>query len=402
MKTQRYDVVVVGGGLSGTLAVYRLRQLRPDLRLLLIERGATLGGNHTWSFHVSDVSAAQSQWIAPFVVHEWPAQRVRFPGFERRIATGYRSITSERLHQVALSVLKPATRLGVDVIDAGADFVRLADGEQIVADCVIDCRGAVGDPTLQLGFQKFVGSEIALPVPHGITEPVIMDATVPQYDGYRFVYLLPFGADRLLIEDTYYSDHAALEPAHLESRIADFQRRNGWQDVYQLRREQGVLPIALGGDIDAFWRRRRRESPCACAGLRAALFHPTTGYSLPDAVLLADLLARFSPLETPAVRQMVEAHSCALWRERGFFRRLNRMLFLAADPGERWRVLERFYTLSDGLIERFYASRLTWQDKARILIGRPPLSFARALQALPESAARRASANEPGQSGRAA
>ena len=35
---------------------------------------------------------------------------------------------------------------------------------------------------------------------------VVMDATVPQEDGFRFVYALPLDPDRVLVEDTYFSD----------------------------------------------------------------------------------------------------------------------------------------------------------------------------------------------------
>jgi hypothetical protein len=39
-------------------------------------------------------------------------------------------------------------------------------------------------------------------------------------------------------------------------------------------RREGVLPIALGGDI----RSLARAGDAALSGLRAALFHPTTSY----------------------------------------------------------------------------------------------------------------------------
>ena len=64
------------------------------------------------------------------------------------------------------------------------------------------------------------------------------------------------------------------------------------------------------------------------------------------------------------------------------------MLFISASPDQRWRVLERFYGLPAGLIERFYGDRLTSLDKARILIGRPPVPVGRALRALPEASLR--------------
>ena len=146
------------------------------------------------------------------------------------------------------------------------------------------------------------------------------------------------------------------------------------------------MPVVLAGDIDAFWAAADAARP-APIGLRAALFHPTTGYSLPDAVRLADLLSGLPELTTSAVRAAVEAHSKRLWRERAFYRMLNRMLFLAAEPRQRYEVLQRFYRLPEGVISRFYAAASTAPDKARILIGRPPVSIRKALLSLPEASA---------------
>jgi len=61
------------------------------------------------------------------------------------------------------------------------------------------------------------------------------------------------------------------------------------------------------------------------------------------------------------------------------------MLFHAAKPELRYRIFERFYGLSGGLIRRFYAGHLTWTDKVRLLIGKPPVPVHRALRCLAES-----------------
>jgi len=58
------------------------------------------------------------------------------------------------------------------------------------------------------------------------------------------------------------------------------------------------------------------------------------------------------------------------------------MLFRAAEPEERYRILERFYRLSPSLIGRFYAGRSTMTDKARILTGKPPVPIVRAVRAI--------------------
>ncbi|MGH6971531.1 MAG: lycopene beta-cyclase CrtY, partial [Caulobacteraceae bacterium] len=189
--------------------------------------------------------------------------------------------------------------------------------------------------------------------------------------------------DRLLIEDTRYSDAPALDRVRLTADIADYAAARGWTFAATLRQEAGVLPIALAGDIDAYWA----ESPATAAeaGMRAALFHPTTGYSLPDAARQADALAALPYLTTAAARAAIQAMSSAAWRERGFYRLLNRMLFRAAKPHRRYRVLERFYRLPQPLIERFYAADATLADKARILAGKPPVPVGRALACLSEA-----------------
>jgi lycopene beta-cyclase len=60
------------------------------------------------------------------------------------------------------------------------------------------------------------------------------------------------------------------------------------------------------------------------------------------------------------------------------------MLFSAADPSDRYKVLQRFYRLPKPLIERFYAGKLQARDKARILVGKPPVPIRRAMNCVNE------------------
>src|SRR3974390_2778553 len=94
MSHNDYDVIVAGGGLAGTLCAYRLRQTRPELRILLLEAGSRLGGVHTWSFHDTDLGPDAQSWTAPFVAHRWQEQEVRFPRYTRTLASGYNTVLS--------------------------------------------------------------------------------------------------------------------------------------------------------------------------------------------------------------------------------------------------------------------------------------------------------------------
>jgi lycopene beta-cyclase len=371
-----YDVIFAGGGLASTLSACRLKARRPELRLLVVEAGQRLGGNHTWSCHASDLTAEQNGWMAPFIAHRWPGQMVRFPKFTRALRTPYQSVTAEKLHQAALAQLGGAVRLNTRIASLGEAALSLASSERLTASCVIDGRGPAPTQALALAFQKFVGLEVRLSEPHGETVPVIMDAAVSQSDGYRFVYTLPFSADTILIEDTYYADGPELEPDKLRDRIEAYATSRGWRIAEIVREETGTLPILLGGDIDAFWR--EAGSGAARIGLRACLFHPTTGYSLPDAVAVADAIAALPVMTSANAARLTQACSKQRWKERSFYRMLNRMLFLAAEPHRRYEVLQRFYELPEPLIERFYRAASTYGDRARILIGRPPVPIIKA------------------------
>ena len=83
-----------------------------------------------------------------------------------------------------------------------------------------------------------------------------------------------------------------------------------------------------------------------------------------------------------SVQAAVQAHALGQWRSTGFFRVLNRMLFLAAAPAARRKVMARFYRLRGPLVARYSAGRSSWLDKARILTGRPPVPLGAALRAV--------------------
>jgi lycopene beta-cyclase len=383
-----YDVIIVGGGLAGAMLAWRMAQASRGQNILLLESTATLGGNHTWSFHGGDITPTQQQWLQPFIVRQWSAQQVRFPAFARTLDESYHSISSQQLHAVIMAAELPnlQTRFNAAVVMVQPETVQIAGGENLRASLVVDARGFAPTAHLALGYQKFLGQEVELAAPHGLSAPIIMDATVPQFDGYRFVYVLPFSPTCLLIEDTYYSDGAELPVQNLRERIAVYAHKQGWQITRTLREEQGVLPLALGYNVEDLWRSFRGVPTI---GLRGGFFHPVTGYSLPFAVQVADALAALPAQEwfsDPVLAELIALARRQHMRQ-DFLRFLNRMLFMAAKPGERYKVLQRFYGLSPDLIRRFYADQLDLGDKTRLLLGKPPVPILAAARCMAEASA---------------
>ncbi|HSD67618.1 MAG TPA: lycopene beta-cyclase CrtY, partial [Vicinamibacteria bacterium] len=275
--------------------------------------------------------------------------------------------------------LRGKVRTGTAVAALRENGVLLDDGTYLGARVVIDGRGHLSRGHLDLGFQKFLGQVLALEGEHDLGRPILMDATVPQKEGFRFFYTLPLDGRRLLVEDTRYSDTPGLDSDEVRREIAAYAGAHGWRVRAVEGEEEGILPIVLSGDIEAFWDASDPGIPRS--GMRAALFHPTTGYSLPEAVRLADAIAASPDLSGPRLYALTRGRSREVWRRGRFFRLLNRMLFRATEPERRYRVLEHFYRLPEPLISRFYAGRLSCRDKVRILSGRPPVPVRRALVA---------------------
>jgi lycopene beta-cyclase len=367
------DIAILGGGLSGCLIALALAEKRPDLDVRIIEAGATLGGNHVWSFFDSDIAPEDRWLVEPLICHSWQGYDIAFPAHCRTLDAAYNSIESERLDAVVRQKLADNRIVHAQVASINQHTVQLSDGRMISAGKVIDARGPGDLSTLELGWQKFVGLSVHVPGGHELTRPIVMDATVDQIDGYRFVYCLPFDAETVFIEDTYYSDTPDLDVPLVRERIIAYAAAKGWKTNGGGREEAGVLPVVTGGDFEAYWRSTGAHG--GKAGLRAGLFHATTGYSLPSAVRLASAYAADPEINVHALAR-------GNWQRGRFYRMLDTMLFHAAEPTQRYKVLERFYRLSPGLIGRFYAGKSTLADKIRVLSGKPPVPIGRAIRAL--------------------
>lgn len=381
MSGRRVDIAVVGGGLAGGLIALALHRRAPGTPVALIEQGDTLGGNHRWSWFASDLDAEGAALLARFRTTAWDGYEVRFPAYFRTLHTRYNSLSSAEFDAGLRRELPEGTVLaGRAVAVLNAEGVTLADGERIAARAVIDCRGFVPSAHLQGRWQVFMGRHLRTARPHGIARPIVMDATVEQRGGYRFVYVLPLGADELFVEDTYYQDTPELDRGALSSRIDRYCLQHGF-DGEILGGETGVLPVITGGDFAA-WQREMAVAGIARAGARGGFVHPLTSYTLPFAVETALAAAEEARLPGDQLAALIEARARRLWRRTRFYRRLGAMLFGAARPEARYRVFEHFYRLPEGLVERFYAARSTAADKARVLLGRPPVPVSRAIAAL--------------------
>jgi lycopene beta-cyclase len=367
-SAERFDLVLVGGGLQNGLIALAALDRRPDRRIALVEQSERPGGNHTWCVHAGDVPESARRFFDPLIVQRWPAYEVRFPAGSRRVRGAYAAVTSERFAERVLGVLARSpgckTWLGRRAEYVGSQTVVLDDGRVLSAKLVIDARGPQLDVVSSAcGFQKFFGVELEFEAPTDVRVPLLMDATVDQDGGYRFFYVLPFSPTRLLVEDTRFALDPRLSIDAARAAVIEYAARFG-RPLRVLREERGVLPMPWKSEFEP-----PRGSPLM-AGYRGGWFHPATGYSMPAAIRLAEHIA------TRAPEAVFDDDFAALYRahvaQARYGQRLNRMLFHGFAARDMWHAFERFYRLPDAVIHRFYAMALTRGDRARILFGWPP------------------------------
>ncbi|MEP7049621.1 MAG: lycopene beta-cyclase CrtY [Pseudomonadota bacterium] len=378
-----WDLLLVGGGLQNALIALAVLERRPNASLALLEASHAIGGNHTWSFHSADVPDRARAIIEPLVVQRWAGYDVAFPGFERQLSDAYSAISSERLRAVVSERLLAAPNAvaltGAHASEVTGHSVTLSNGTRLTGRLVIDARGprrfahpdthaAPARPRARgaVGYQKFLGLELEIEPQQSTARsvPLLMDATVPQTDGLRFFYVLPFSATRVLVEDTYFSDSASMDAPELRAQILAYADRAGLVVRAVVREEQGVLPLPTRRAAPP-----RAESPLL-AGYAGGWFHPATGYSFPAALRLALHIAEapFDEVFGSAWLQLTREHD----KQFAFGALLNRLLFGAFSPADRWHALARFYRLPEGVIRRFYSLNTTSTDRMRLLCGRPP------------------------------
>jgi lycopene beta-cyclase len=379
--SNQYDLAIAGGGLAGGLVALALAKLRPDLDIALIEAEEQFGGNHIWSFFESDVEPEHRWLVDPLISRQWDSYDVHFPKYSRKLSNGYCSIQSENLDKELRKRLPSgALKTGQKAKKVENGLVQLADGTEIAAQAVLDVRGSGDISALDVGWQKFCGQMLKLSEPHGLERPVIMDATVEQIDGYRFIYCLPFSDTEIFVEDTYYADTADLDSATSHGRIADYAAAQGWVIEAVLSEEKGQLPVIYGGDFEAFWQANKGVD--ARAGARAALIQPITSYSLPMAVKTAILIAEMPVITQGTLDKMLRELAKKHWKNGKFYRMLCAFLFLGADPDQRYKTLQHTYSKDENLLARFYAGKSTRMDQANLLTGRPPIPISRAIPLL--------------------
>lgn len=280
-----YDYLIVGGGAAGLSLAYHLSQepRLADKTVLLIEPEAKDQNDRTWSFWT-----AEPHLFEAVVAHEWRQIAFRSPGFERVIGLGpyrYQMIRGLDFYAFVRRALaaNPRFTLQRGTVDALAN-----------TPAGVRAHGSGGTATARYGFdsrppamvrnpakhryllQHFVGWEVETDA--DAFDPAVvefMDFRGPQHHEARFVYVLPFGPRRALVEYTLFSE-TPLPRAEYENHIAEYLQHTLGLKPAQYRvvaEEAGAIPMT-DHPLPA-----RAGAHIVNLGTRGGRAKPSTGYA---------------------------------------------------------------------------------------------------------------------------
>ena len=361
-RGRRDGILIAGGGLAGCLAALALARHRPDVPFLLVEEDATFGGEGYRLFADADLND-DARELLPFVADRWPGFYLAFPGFNRNLKAGQSGFAAADLHAHMIATLDERQyRLGTKIVAVREDALVLDGGETLKAEGAIDARGAANLSTLDLLYEASLERDYVLKAPHRVDRPVLIDATVDQAGGLRFVRLIPLAGDRLVVADVCLSERAQPDEG-AAARLDAYVKARGWSKKKLLGERTLSRPLPLGGDFAAFWRLGGHR--VAKLGLRGGFVHPLTGATIADAAEMALLLAAQRDFAGGALHDLFAAEARALWKRREPLRSVTATF--ATTPAEERRALaESLCRLDSTVIAKLRADRLGMLDRLRV------------------------------------
>jgi lycopene beta-cyclase len=369
----------------------RLALANPNLRILLLERQNTLGGNRTWGFQTAGET---EPWLTPIVTKSWDSFDVRFPQTDKTIALRHSFIRSSDFHRGLTEVLGDGVRLGCAITKISDSEVETSTGQFLRAPLVVDATGIHPEQIQKnrffdapCGWMKYLGFDLKLNKPHGLKLPVLMDARVPQIDGFRYFSITPIDDLNLFVQECYLSSNPDLNFERISRSIFAYGERNGWSvksvSNPSLRKEQAAIPLPLQSfPTDQLRQGSKRisiegedfvdRSPLQISAAQG-WYHSSLGQAVSDATRVAEFIATRPRLRTGTVRAELRHFRKDWVDQQRFFRTFNRLVFQAVEPSLRHIAFDRLMGLKEDVIGRFQAGTSTKADAAKILGLKPPV-----------------------------
>lgn len=196
MESHIRDLIIVGGGLRGTMLALAISAGRPDIDFILIERESKLGGGPIDPYFIDQLSVDGQRLLDGAVVAEWGEFFLSSASTTRRVRRRCAMISPDQLHAEVLARIDPHR------IRTGCGATAIADG------VVMTWRGAVGarnvinftDRTPLKGRRLWCQSaDFALPDRQRFAIPFLADSRFQVTPDQGVAQYLPLSAEAMTV-----------------------------------------------------------------------------------------------------------------------------------------------------------------------------------------------------------
>ena len=346
-------VIIIGHSLIGHLLAYRLKMVRPDLPVKLIE---TSGGISSWSFRDCEVDEEAINWLKPLISLRSQEHVVAIEEQERILTSPMSTILAPQFET------RIARILGADLVRKSEPAIELLQDE---ASLIIDTRVSAYQKVKCS--RKVFGAVVELKQQHGFQAPVLMDSRVRQKELIRYMKYIPLDEFTLLVQDIRFSEDMLMDAPVLEEELL-WEVRKRWQIKDVLHFESSFVAIPAG--VKTPWSQGKVLDLSGVVNL-------ISGDELPDAIKLIDQMIRTS-FRMGELKEVIQRYHQEK-SERRFSRILRKMLFHSTHPSQRLQILQYFFKLPEPTLEKFIRGKISFLDVAMAVIGNPPLPLMKAM-----------------------
>jgi lycopene beta-cyclase len=371
-----YNLVIIGGGCAGLALARQLVRAAPGLRFLVLEARTAYTDDRSWCFWGRD-----HHTLAALVSMRWDRWMFSRHGgqdtVQQQSGWSYQYIRSIDYYQRALACLaaskNASIRMGVHVLE----IQQASHGLHITTTAGAMCAQHAVDTRPQLigsapmMFQSFIGEELVGDQAACQTAGLMLDMATDTH-GFRFVYRLPLGPDRVLIEATRF----ARAPVNLEVLAADQARARARYapNGSVVRQEQAHLPMGYWpAQAAALGSQHSNPSGLVLAGQSAGALRASTGYGFWRIQAWARACA-----DQIAKGQVPFSHPVEPWLRRQFDRLF--LQTLAAEPAAAPALfMTMAQRLAPGRFIRFMGENAGWSDYVAMASAVPKAPILRTL-----------------------
>ena len=245
-----YDYLVAGGGAAGLSFVYHLLEAGGTATVLLLDRERKTRNDRTWSFWEAGAGPFEDRLYA-----RWDHLWFHSDTFSKRLTIApyaYKTLRGIDFYDAVNARIDAAPNV-TRVFGEVEDLRSTADGVLArVGDTTYAARYAFSSiPPAPLDRdranyldQHFKGWIIETDTDaFDVDTATLMDFRLPQCGETRFVYVLPFGPRRAMLEFTVFGK-TLLAPAAYDAHLRDYIARFVTRDSYRVESEElGVIPM---------------------------------------------------------------------------------------------------------------------------------------------------------------